>query len=222
MAKRQKTKVFSFQGFDNAHYKATAAYTRAVNALFDKATSDIASSACRENYNPDKPFSFDDYPRAKAQLQTTIKGLAKKMQAVIELGARKQWLFACQKNDEFIASIFDTTKLTKGRLKKMQDRNLDALQTFQQRKVGGMNLSERVWKYTEQYKEQIEIGLDVGLGEGRSAQQLSRDLRQNLQDPDQLFRRVRDKRGNLQLSKAAKAFHLGRGVYRSSVKNAQR
>lgn len=222
MAKRQKTKVFSFQGFDNAHYKATAAYTRAVNALFDKATSDIASSACRENYNPDKPFSFDDYPKAKAQLQTTIKGLAKKMQAVIELGSRKQWLFACQKNDEFIASIFDTTKLTKGRLKKMQDRNLDALQSFQQRKVGGMNLSERVWKYTEQYKEQIEIGLDVGLGEGRSAQQLSRDLRQNLQDPDQLFRRVRDKRGNLQLSKAAKAFHPGRGVYRSSVKNAQR
>lgn len=222
MAKRQKTKVFSFQGFDNAHYKTTAAYTRAVNALFDKATNDIADAASKENYNPDKPFSFEDYPKAKARLQTTLKGLAQKMQAVIELGSRKQWLFACQKNDEFIASIFDTTKLTKGRLKKMQDRNLDALQTFQQRKVGGMNLSERVWKYTEQYKEQIEIGLDVGLGEGRSAQQLSRDLRQNLKDPNRLFRRVRDKRGNLHLSKAAKAFHPGTGVYRSSYKNAMR
>lgn len=222
MAKRQKTKAFSFQGFDNAHYKTTAAYTRAVNALFDKATNDIADAASKEDYNSDKPFSFDDYPKAKARLQTTLKGLAKKMQAVIELGSRKQWLFACQKNDEFIASIFDTTKLTKGRLKKMQDRNLDALQTFQQRKVGGMNLSERVWKYTEQFKDQIEIGLDVGLGEGRSAQQLSRDLRQNLQDPNRLFRRVRDKRGNLHLSKAAKAFHPGTGVYRSSYKNAMR
>ena len=222
MTKRQKTKAFSFQGFDNAHYKATAAYTRAVNSLFDKATSDIADFANKEDYDPNKPFSFDDYPKAKARLQTTLKGLAKKMQAVIELGSRKQWLFACQKNDEFIASIFDTTKLTKGRLKKMQDHNLDALQTFQQRKIGGMNLSERVWKYTEQYKEQIEIGLDVGLGEGRSAQQLSRDLRQNLQDPNRLFRRVRDKRGNLQLSKAAKAFHPGTGVYRSSYKNAMR
>ena len=213
MTKRQKTKAFSFQGFDNAHYKATAAYTRAVNSLFDKATSDIADFANKEDYDPNKPFSFDDYPKAKARLQTTLKGLAKKMQAVIELGSRKQWLFACQKNDEFIASIFDTTKLTKGRIKKMQDRNLDALQSFQQRKVGGMNLSERVWKYTEQYKEQIEIGLDVGLGEGRSAQQLARDLRQNLQDPNRLFRRVRDKRGNLHLSKAAKAFHPGTGVY---------
>ena len=222
MAKRQKTKAFSFQGFDAAHYKTTAAYTRAVNALFDKATSDIAEVAHRENYDPDKPFSFDDYPKAKAQLQKVVKGLASKMQAVIETGSRRQWLFACHKNDEFIASIIDTTKLTKGRLQKMQDRNLDALQSFQARKVGGMSLAERVWKYTEQYKAQIELGLDVGLGEGRSAQQLSRDLRQNLQDPNRLFRRVRDKRGNLQLSKAAKAFHPGQGVYRSSYKNAMR
>lgn len=222
MAKRQKTKAFSFQGFDAAHYKTTTAYTRAVNALFDKATSDIAGVAHRENYNPDKPFDFDDYPKAKAQLQKTLKGLASKMQEVIETGSRRQWLFACHKNDEFIASIIDTTKLTKGRLQKMQDRNLDALQSFQARKVGGMSLSDRVWKYTEQYKAQIELGLDVGLGEGRSAAQLSRDLRQNLQDPKRLFRRVRDKRGNLQLSKAAKAFHPGQGVYRSSYKNAMR
>lgn len=222
MAKRQKTKAFSFQGFDAAHYKTTAAYTRAVNALFDKATSDIAEVAHRENYNPDKPFDFDDYPKAKAQLQKVVKGLASKMQAVIETGSRRQWLFACHKNDEFIASIIDTTKLTKGRLQKMQDRNLDALQSFQARKVGGMSLADRVWKYTEQYKAQIELGLDVGLGEGRSAAQLSRDLRQNLQDPNRLFRRVRDKRGNLQLSKAAKAFHPGQGVYRSSYKNAMR
>lgn len=36
------------------------------------------------------------------------------------------------------------------------------------------------------------------------------------------FRRVRDQHGNLKLSKAAKAFHPGRGIYRSSYKNARR
>src|SRR3712207_3882731 len=107
-------------------------------------------------------------------------------------------------------------------LKKMQDRNLDALSAFQGRKVDGMNLSQRVWRYVRQYREQMESALDVGLGEGRDAQQLARDVKQNLKDPNRLFRRVRDKRGNLVLSKAAKAFHPGRGVYRSSVKNAQR
>lgn len=102
------------------------------------------------------------------------------------------------------------------------DKRLDALAAFQKRKVAGMTLSQRVLKYTEQFREQIEHALDVGLGEGRSAQQLSRDVRQNLQEPNLLFRRVRDKRGNLVLSKAAKAFHPGRGVYRSSYKNAMR
>ncbi|ERJ90841.1 hypothetical protein HMPREF1990_00463 [Porphyromonas gingivalis W4087] len=222
VAKKQKKKAFSFQGFDLAHYKTTVAYTRAVNALFDKATSEIASVASKQDYDPEKPFSFEDFPKTKAQLQKSLSELTRKMQAVIEAGARQEWLFACRKNDEFLSSIFDTTKLPKSELAKMQDRNLDALKSFQGRKVGNMGLSDRVWKYTQQYKEQIEIGLDVGLGEGRSAQQLSRDLRQNLKDPDRLFRRVRDKRGNLQLSKAAKAFRPGMGVYRSSYKNAMR
>ncbi|MCF2708157.1 hypothetical protein [Bacteroides pyogenes] len=217
MAKR-----FSIQAFDNAHYRTTEQYTRAVDALFDFATKAISQAVANGKYDPDKPFSFDDYPSVRAVMQDVTKQLANRLTTTIETGARKQWLFACKKNDGFIASIMDTSKLSKARLNKMQDQNLDALKTFQGRKVEGMNLSERVWKYTQQYKEQIEIGLDVGLGEGRSAQQLSRDLRQNLRDPNRLFRRVRDKRGNLVLSKAAKAFHPGRGVYRSSVKNAQR
>lgn len=52
--------------------------------------------------------------------------------------------------------------------------------------------------------------------------QLSRDIRHALNHPDDLFRRVRDKHGELRLSKAAAAYHPGCGVYRSSYKNALR
>lgn len=69
---------------------------------------------------------------------------------------------------------------------------------------------------------QIELALELGLAEGKSAAALSRDVRQNLKDPQRLFRRVRDKNGVLRLSKAAKACHPGQGVYRSSYKNALR
>ena len=222
MAKRQKTKRFSFQGFDKKHYQTTNQYAVAVDVLLSNATNEIALAASKGKYDPNKPFSFDDYPNTKATMQKIIGNLASNITTVIENGSRKQWLFACQKNDDFVASIMDTSKLSKKRLEKMQDRNLDALKTFQGRKVDGLDLSQRVWKYVGQFKEQIEVGLDVGLGDGCSAQQLSRDLRKNLKDPDRLFRRVRDKRGNLQLSKAAKAFHPGQGVYRSSYKNAMR
>ena len=66
----------------------------------------------------------------------------------------------------------------------------------------------------------MELGLDVGIGEGKSAQQLSRDFRQYLNNPDKLFRRVRDKRGNLHLSKNANAFHPVVCVYRLITINA--
>lgn len=222
MAKRQKTTRFSIQSYDAAHYRQTEQYTQVVNALFDRATTEIAKAVAKGTYDPDKPFSFDDYPGVKSVMQGITKQLADRMITVIETGSKKQWLFACEKNDGFIASIMDTSKLSKARLKKMQDRNLEALQTFQGRKVEGMNLSQRVWKYVGQYKAQLESALDVGLGEGRNADQLSRDVRENLKEPNRLFRRVRDKRGNLVLSKAAKAFHPGQGVYRSSYKNAMR
>ena len=222
MAKRQKVKRFSIQTFDAAHYKQTEQYTQAVDALFDRATNEIARAAAKGNYAPDKPFAFDDYPSVKAVMQSVTKQLASRVTTVIESGSKKQWLFACEKNDGFISSIMDTSKLSKAQLEKMQDQNLDALKTFQGRKIEGMNLSQRVWKYVGQYREQIEAAIDAGLGEGRSAAQLSRDVRQNLRDPNRLFRRVRDKRGNLVLSKAARAFHPGQGVYRSSAKNAAR
>lgn len=222
MAKRQKVTRFSIQSFDNKHYRTTEQYALAVDALFGAATKTISKAAAKGDFNPDKPFSFDDYPSVKAVMQDVSKQLASRLTTVIETGSRKQWLFACEKNDGFIGSIMDTSMLSRARLKKMQDRNLDALSAFQGRKVDGMNLSQRVWRYVGQYREQMESALDVGLGEGRNAQQLARDVKQNLKDPNRLFRRVRDKRGNLVLSKAAKAFHPGRGVYRSSVKNAQR
>ena len=204
------------------HYRETEAYAQAVQSLYDKATLAITRAAARGKVDPDTPFSFDMYPSVQKEMQRITEQLAERVTVVIETGSKKQWLFACDKNDAFISSIMDTSKVSRARLKKMQDQNLDALAAFQRRKVDGMNLSQRVWKYVGQYKDQLENALDVGLGEGKSADELSRDVRQNLNDPNRLFRRVRDKRGNLVLSKRAAAFHPGRGVYRSSYKNAMR
>ena len=55
-----------------------------------------------------------------------------------------------------------------------------------------------------------------------SADEMSRKVRRYLNEPDRLFRRVRDKSGALRLSRAAQAYHPGAGVYRSSYMNAIR
>lgn len=220
--KRPKAQGVSIEGFETRHYKTTEQYAALVERLFNDATAAIANQAAKTDIDTSKPFSFDDYPALKKTVHKEIDKLAENMTTVITKGSRKQWLFANTKDDAFLDSILDTTKLTKAQLKKLQDRNLDGLQAFQERKVNGMNLSQRVWNYIDQYRKQIEQCIDVGLGDGRSAAQLARDVKQYLVYPDKLFRRVRDKNGNLVLSKAAAAFHPGQGVYRSSVKNAQR
>ena len=211
------------KGFDAAHYRRTEGYARQIDRLCSLAASDYAQLA-GTLFQPDlnKPFDFNDYPQAKREAQQIAAGLAKRIEGVVIRGTDAEWRAACDKNDAFLKSILRTSRLTPEEAEQYQARNLEALQSFQQRKVEGLGLSQRVWKYVGDIKDTIELGIDVGLGEGRSAAQLSRDLRQCLQEPDRLFRRVRDKYGNLQLSKAAKLYHPGQGVYRSSAKNAMR
>jgi len=220
--KREKI-ILQLKGFDAAHYRRTEAYARQIDKLCSLAAADYASLA-GTLFQPDqnKPFSFDDYPRARKEAQQIINGLAKKIEGVVVRGTEAEWRAACDKNDAFIRSIVRTSKLTPEETAQFQARNLEALQGFQKRKVEGLDLSQRVWKYVGDIKDTMELGIDVALGEGRSAQQLSRDLRECLQEPNKLFRRVRDKYGNLQLSKAARLYHPGQGVYRSSAKNAMR
>lgn len=214
--------IIQLRGFDARHYTRTERYAKQVAKLYQTAADEFASLAGKISLPADGTFDFDDFPKAKKQARGIVTRLAGKIEAVVTSGQRSEWLAACQKNDAFLASILRTPKLTKEEAERYQARNLEALSAFQKRKENGLNLSQRVWNYAEELKDAMELGIDVGLGEGKSAQQLSRDLRQYLNEPDRLYRRVRDKGGNLRLSKAAKMYHPGQGVYRSSAKNAQR
>lgn len=214
--------IVRLRGFDARHYAKTRQYARQVERLYNTACDEIARAAGRITIPEDGVFSFDDFPATRRQAEGILSRLTKKVEAVITTGTRTEWQAACDKSDVFLGSILRTSRLTPEEAEKYQARNLEALQAFQQRKAGGLGLSQRVWKYTEEFKTALELGIDVAVGEGRSAQQLSRDLRQYLQQPDKLFRRVRDKGGNLRLSKAAKMYHPGQGVYRSAAKNAER
>lgn len=221
MAKENQL-IIQLRGFDAKHYTRTERYAKQVAKLYQTAADEFASLAGKINLPTGGTFNFDDFPKAKKQARGIVTRLAGKIEAVVTSGQRSEWLAACQKNDAFLASILRTSKLTKEEAERYQARNLEALSAFQKCKENGLNLSQRVWKYAEELKDAMELGIDVGLGEGKSAQQLSRDLRQYLNEPDRLYRRVRDKGGNLRLSKAAKMYHPGQGVYRSSAKNAQR
>ena len=222
MAKKEATK-FSYGVFDKKHIANIKKRLKAIDELFDTAISEGARIGETSGFNdPKKPFYLSDYPSVQERINDLMRSISQGLRSVIETGDREEWVLSCEKNDEMVDLITSSTGIPKDAISQWKQPNLEALSAFQQRKSTGMFLSDRVWRITEQFKQELELALDLGLGEGKSAAALSRDVRKYLNDPNRLFRRVRDKHGVLRLSKAAKAYHPGQGVYRSSYKNALR
>lgn len=212
--------------YDKTHRRNMAAIGTRIDRLFKKATEEAAKIgvSIKATLPNDRIFSFADYPETKKQIDRLLAALQESMETAIVSGVRSAWMLSNNKNNALVHRIFgdNVTSLSKEQYRRYFSTNMDALEAFIQRKEAGLNLSDRVWKYTDAFKREIELGLDLGIRTGQSAADMTRSLRQYLQHPDKLFRRVRDKHGNLRLSRAAAAFHPGRGVYRSSYKNARR
>ena len=156
-----------------------------------------------------------------------------------------------------ITSVFGNEVREDNHFARYFTRNKEAVDAFFKRKseYGGLNLSQRVWKYTGDLKTEMEMALSVSIGEGQSASTISRRVRKYLQNPDLMFRRFRVKTGEEDILDAdgnvtgkrsvfgrvwkrkvvdaktgdvswqtvnLKDYSFGRGVYRSSYKNAMR
>ncbi len=212
--------------YDKTHLRNMAAIGTRIDRVFKKAAEEAAKIgvSIKSPLPEDRIFSFDDYPETKKQIERLMTALQESMETTIVNGVRSSWTLSNNKNNALVSRIFGDRvgDLSKEQYRRYFSTNGAALDAFLQRKEQGLNLSDRVWRYTTAFKREIELGLDLGIRTGESADQMSRSLRQYLQHPDKLFRRVRDKHGNLKLSKAARDYHPGRGVYRSSYKNARR
>ncbi|MCZ2480021.1 hypothetical protein [Aquirufa nivalisilvae] len=227
-------KPFSYSQFEDDQLKLMLELEKQIKAIYNIAISEASKQALQSSYDPTKPFSFDDYPRAKQRVEALLNKVTMAISGSVLEGQKNAWDLANFKNDKFLQHVFGSGRLDPSKVPVFNQRNLEALQAFQNRKDLGMGLSDRVWKITNQFKTEMELAIDVGLGGQaekalpnvvvgtKSANELTSEVKQLLNEPNKLFRRVRDKYGNLQLSKAAQAYNPGQGVYRSSFKNAQR
>ena len=212
--------------YDKTHLRNLAAIGTRIDRLFKKAAEEAAriGMTIKTPLPDDVIFSFDDYPETKKQIERLMQALKDSMETIIVNGVESAWTLSNNKNSALATRVFgdNANKLTKEQARRYFSTNGAALDAFLKRKENGLDLSDKVWRYTGMFKREIELGLDLGIRSGESAVSMAKSLRQYLQHPDKLFRRVRDKHGVLRLSKAAKDFHPGRGVYRSSYKNARR
>lgn len=188
-------------------------YNDAINAVTPLAAAQVL---------PQGEFSLQGLPALQNRIDQVISQLTSSIEVYVENGMKLLWQLSNDKNDLIADIRIDKSLIPQGSRVVFYDTNAGALQSYLEAKEDGLNLSDRIYNSTAQFKAELETGLGLGISKGESAAELGRDLRQYLKEPDKLFRRVKDEEGNLQLSKTAKAFHPGQGVYRSSVKNIER
>lgn len=210
--------------WEKKHVANIARYEKEIQQIYATAIAEASQMASRVSFDPSKPFAFSDYPLTKALITKLQKQVAADIEAVITKGVDTEFGLSQEKAEELAQSVYSDVENALMELRKQAylRRRDNAREAFLMRKEAGLSLSDRVWRYTGQFKEELEMALDLGLRDGLSADELSREVRKYLNNPNMLFRRVRDEHGVLHLSKRAKAYHPGQGVYRSSYKNARR
>lgn len=156
------------------------------------------------------------------QIAATLKAMSMELTNSIQDAMIGAWQLGNEKYDGIVEKYEKGEKIPRALSASMHQLNVTAMDAYISRKINGMNLSSRVWNYIEPNKELLEQYIGSGITIGRSAQKISLDIRDLLNEPKKLFHRVRNESGKLVLSKAAKAYHPGSGTYRSSFKNAMR
>lgn len=173
-------------------------------------------------------FTWEGNPAAERQLDRYLKQLTTKATAAIQSGVVSSYNTGEARAKDTITVGYaptlrnDADKISEEATKEQRRQGMTA-HAFATREKGGLTLSGRVWNLTANAKREIETMIQNGILEGKSPNEVSRDIRKYLNNPDALFRRVMNpKTGNLELSEAAKKYHPGTGVYRSAYKNARR
>ena len=239
-------------------FSRTEHYADNVRRLYATATDELLKlSAMKASNGVSAAFSFSDSKRLSEQANAILRALYSGVYNEIKGGVIAEWGNANKSCDALITSIFGKKVKEDNHYARYFARNKESVDVFFKRKseYGGLNLSQRVWKYVGDFKTEMEMALSVTMGEGKSAATISREVRKYLQRPDMMFRRFRVKTGEQDIFDAdgnvvgkepvygrvwkrkvvdavtgnvswqtvsLKDYSFGRGVYRSSYKNAMR
>jgi len=206
--------------YDIQHWENIKAYINGTRRAFFRSADRLA--LLYERVPKDVQFNLARLPDIRKGLEQELRLLAREVQGNVINGINNEWVLANAKNDAMVNGALGARTLPPVLRDKWLTGNIGALTAFKQEFMGGKSLSPRVWDIVRGHAITLEQHMALGIKDGTSAAKLASEVKQYLNEPTKLFRRVRDAMGDLQLSQAAQQYTPGRGVYRSAYKNALR
>ncbi len=228
-------------------FKRTEGYAYSVRKLYVDALEQVIDIVKGTELQPGMPFNFSDYG-FEEKVTPIFRKLYSQVYQTIKSGILNEWDISNGNADALVKAVFGKRSIEDGHFAKYFARNKEAVDAFFTRKTAdnGLNLSQRVWKYTGMYKSELEDTLELAMGEGTPAMHLSSKIQSYLNEPDRFYRRFRVKIGEDEDGEPIwgykwkrrrydpetglykwddedpRKYHPGQGVYRSSARNAQR
>jgi len=201
--------------------KNQLSFNKKYKSIFDKVADDFARLSNDPSIKFTKAFKFP--PSIKKKMTAIITDFHDQALALTEQEIKYSWNLNNSKNDEIVSDYLKTIgTITAAQEASYYLTNISALKAFISSDRGAGTLSDAIWQVSTQLRSELETHLGIGLAQGDSAQVISQRIRQYLNNPTALFRRVRDADGNLIASQAMIDNAPGQGVYNSAYKNAMR
>ena len=184
-------------GSNNARIVRTEAYAEKIRRMFAETVNEILElNRTLPDIASGVMYSFDgDTKRVQAKVEMLLRRLHSSATLAIKEGVAVEWEQANLECDKLVKSAFGQEVLSSSEFAAWRKRNTDARDAFINRSEKGLNLSDRVWKSVRQLRDEMEVAITVSVGDGTSARNISRQVRQYLNDPDLMFRRFRYKKG---------------------------
>ena len=159
-------------------------YVASVLSIYESLNKEAAKIALSTDYDGTEEFSFDDYPITKDRVHKLQQQFVSDLGGVIMSGTSEEW-----KNSNLLQDMIADKVLGKyvGEHKGKEfehyyQKNSGALKAFQQRKDKGLNLSQKLWNQSADYKTELEEILSVSIEKGIDAVTLSKRVSKYLWD----------------------------------------
>ncbi len=172
-------------------------YTKKILAIYATLAKEATKIATSTDYNGDGEFSFADYPRTAKKVDALMDYYSNNMQALVYSGISDEWKNSNTLQDLLAKRVIKTftRKIGEAKQKAFYEHNNAAKKAFIERKVKGLNLSQRIWNQRDDVKEALEKALSTGIEKGMSAVKLSKKVSRYLNDYPSLAKDYKKKYG---------------------------
>jgi hypothetical protein len=208
------------QKYEAKKARLIASINRRIRRIYKEGLQEVSITLQTVRYNG-KDFRLKDYPVLNKKVKTVVKDMNKKVYAVTVNGLDASWKLAMEKNDVLVEERLKESRLRKRVAQTIFDPNAQAIDRYIDRRDFGLKLSDRIWHNVEPFKDEMERQIGSTIAKGRSTKEAARDLKKHLLEPNREERYIY-RNGRRVLSPETLAYNPGRGIYRSSYKNAFR